>query len=121
MFKIMIDSGHIGPTYNAGAVKGYYESAIVWALHKKLVTELEKYNCQIDVTRPSINTDMDVYPRGVKAKGYDLFLSLHTNWCGTESVNRTDVYVPKENTGFLWVNKTNGMTAFYGIRTISFQ
>lgn len=99
MFKIMIDSGHIGPTYNAGAVKGYYESAIVWALHKKLVAELKKYNCQVDATRPSINTDMDVYPRGVKAKGYDLFLSLHTNWCGTESVNRTDVYVPKENTG----------------------
>lgn len=99
MFKIMIDSGHIGPTYNAGAVRGYYESAIVWALHKKLVTELKKYDCQVDVTRPSINTNMDVYPRGTKAKGYNLFLSLHTNWCGTESVNRTDVYVPKENTG----------------------
>ena len=40
MFKIMIDSGHIGPTYNAGAVKGYYESAIVWALHKSWLQSL---------------------------------------------------------------------------------
>lgn len=81
--KIMLDAGHVG-YYNryVGKFNGgyYYESQMSWRLHNFLKNYLLKYNNVIvDTTRTSMWRDLDVYYRGYKAKGYDLFLSLHSN------------------------------------------
>ena len=81
--KIMIDAGHVG-YYNryVGKFDGgyYYESLMTWQLHKYLKKYLEEYNnIIVATTRTSLWRDMDVYDRGYKAKGCDLFLSLHSN------------------------------------------
>ena len=81
--KVMIDAGHVG-YYNryVGKFDGgyYYESLMTWQLHKYLKKYLREYNNVIvATTRTSLWKDMDVYARGYKAKGCDLFLSLHSN------------------------------------------
>lgn len=53
-----------------------------WALHLKLKAELEKYGFEVGTTRPDRFTDLEVYARGAKARGYDMFLSLHSNAAG---------------------------------------
>lgn len=96
--RICLDAGHTGGKYNRSpVVKGYYESAMVWALHLKLKEKLERRGFEVKTTRPSIDTAMDVYERGRAAKGCDLFLSLHSNACGTESVDYPVVYRAYDN------------------------
>lgn len=82
---VVIDPGHVGSTYNAGVVKGYYESAAVWKLSQYEKAALEKYGIKVIITKNNINDDIPLYNRGqiaVKnAKGYDavVFESNHTN------------------------------------------
>ena len=96
--KVCLDAGHIGPTYNQSpVVKTYYESAMVWALHLKLKAALEKRGFEVNTTRAAIDAPMEVYARGAAAKGCDVFLSLHSNACGTESVDYPVVYRAYDN------------------------
>ncbi len=96
--KVCLDAGHVGSTYNQSpVVKGYYESAMVWKLHLKLKAELEARGFEVVTTRATIDTPMDVYARGAAAKGCDIFLSLHSNACGTESVDYPVVYRAYDN------------------------
>ena len=91
--RICLDSGHVGSRYNQSpVVKTYYESAAMWSLHLKLKTALEALGFEVVTTRASIDTKMDVYDRGAASKGCDVFLSLHSNACGTESVDYPVVY-----------------------------
>lgn len=82
---VVIDPGHVGSTYNAGAVKGYYESMAVWKLSQYEKTALESYGIKVIITKKNINDSIPLYDRGqiaVKnAKGYDevVFESNHTN------------------------------------------
>ena len=82
---VVIDPGHVGSTYNAGAVKGYYESAAVWKLSQYEKAALEKYGIKVVITKNNINDDIPLYNRGQIAvknsKGYDavVFESNHTN------------------------------------------
>ena len=78
----MLDAGHYGK-YNQGAVPEYWESEMSWQLHLLLKAELEKYGFIVGTTRTNQVADMEVYTRGTKAKGYDMFLSLHSNATGT--------------------------------------
>lgn len=95
---ICLDAGHIGSKYNQSpVVKTYYESAMVWALHLKLKAQLEARGFQVITTRASIDTDLGVYERGTASKGCDVFLSLHSNACGTESVDYPVVYRAYDN------------------------
>lgn len=82
MIKIMIDAGHYGK-YNQGVIPEYWESVMSWQLHLLLKAELEKYGFIVGTTRSNQVADMEVYTRGTKAKGYDMFLSLHSNATGT--------------------------------------
>lgn len=87
---VVIDPGHTGSTYNAGAVKGYYESAAVFELSCYEKEALEAYGMDVILTR-SLNEDPGLYSRGQMAvtKGreggrtgqYDavVFESNHTN------------------------------------------
>ena len=91
--RICLDAGHVGSRYNQSpVVKTYYESAAMWSLHLKLKTALEALGFEVVTTRASIDTKMDVYDRGAASKGCDVFLSLHSNACGTESVDYPVVY-----------------------------
>ena len=96
--KVCLDAGHTGSKYNQSpVVKSYYESAMVWALHLKLKVQLEARGFEVITTRPSTDTVMEVYDRGAAAKGCDVFLSLHSNACGTESVDYPVVYRAHDN------------------------
>lgn len=88
MAKIMIDSGHTGSKWNAGAVKGYYESAVMWKLHNYLYDELAALGFSVGRTRKTIDTELDVTARGKMAKGYDCLISLHSNSADDSSVRR---------------------------------
>lgn len=96
--KICLDAGHVGSKYNQSpVVKTYYESAMVWSLHLKLKTQLEARGFQVVTTRANIDTDLGVYERGTASKGCDVFISLHSNACSTESVDYPVVYRAYDN------------------------
>jgi N-acetylmuramoyl-L-alanine amidase len=96
--KICLDAGHVGSKYNQSpVVKTYYESAMVWKLHLKLKAELETRGFEVITTRADIDTDLGVYKRGAASKGCDVFISLHSNACSTESVDYPVVYRAYDN------------------------
>lgn len=96
--KICLDAGHVGSKYNQSpVVKTYYESAMVWSLHLKLKAQLEARGFQVITTRANIDTDLGVYERGTASKECDVFISLHSNACGTESVDYPVVYRAYDN------------------------
>lgn len=84
--KVMLDAGHYGYYNQSPAVRDYWESKMTWKLHLMLKEELEKYGITVGTTRKKQEADMALYDRGYASKGYDLFLSLHSNAVG-DSVN----------------------------------
>lgn len=96
--RICLDPGHAGSKYNAGAVSGYYESAIVWKLTMLEKEYLETMGIEVVLTRASMADDPDLYTRGMTAKGCDLFVSNHTDACSTPSVDRVSgIYLVSRN------------------------
>ena len=94
--KICIDAGHYG-FYNKSTVVSpiYWESKMTWKLHLLLKAALEGYaGVEVVTTRSEQTRDLEVYTRGTRAKGCDLFLSLHSNDCSTPSVDRAEVIYP---------------------------
>ena len=86
MAKVMIDPGHAGSYFNRSpAVPEYYESNMTWALSAKLKTALEKRGIGAALTRQSKDEDVELTERGRRAKGYDLFLSIHSNAAASET------------------------------------
>ena len=81
---VVIDPGHTGNTYNAGAVKGYYESKAVYDLRLYAKAALEKRGIDVILTRER-NQDPGLYERGQMAvkngRGYAnvVFESNHSN------------------------------------------
>lgn len=81
---VVIDPGHTGNTYNAGAVKGYYESKAVYDLSLYEKAALEKRGIDVIMTRER-NQDPGLYERGQmavkKGRGYAnvVFESNHSN------------------------------------------
>ena len=81
---VVIDPGHTGNTYNAGAVKGYYESKAVYDLSLYEKAALEKRGIDAILTRER-NQDPGLYERGQMAvkngRGYAnvVFESNHSN------------------------------------------
>ena len=96
MSKICIDAGHYGK-YNSGVVKGYYEAVQMWRLQELLAAELRKRGVTVVVTRSNQAADLSLISRGKKAKGCDLFLSLHSNAASTEGVDYPVAYVLRPN------------------------
>ena len=80
--KVMIDAGHYGYYNQSPAVKEYWESKMTWKLHLMLKEELEKYGIVVGTTRKNQESDMALYDRGYSSKGYDLFISVHSNAVG---------------------------------------
>lgn len=89
--KVMLDAGHYGYYNQSPAIKEYWESKMTWKLHLMLKEELEKYGIIVGTTRKKQEEDMALYDRGYASKGYDLFLSLHSNAVG-DNVNESVDY-----------------------------
>lgn len=84
--RIVLDPGH-GQYGNAGVIKPYYEGTQMFKLAHHLKDELEKYkDVTITITRKKVSDDPGLSVRGRMAKGYDLFLSLHSNAPGELSL-----------------------------------
>lgn len=81
--KICLDAGHYGKYNRSPAVKEYYESDMNWKLHNMLKKYLEEYGFEVIQTRANQATDLELTARGKKAKGCDLFLSIHSNAVGS--------------------------------------
>ena len=95
--KICLDAGHYGQYNQSPCNKNYYESDMTWDLHLKLKKYLEGYGVKVITTRNDQAKDLALASRGKKAKGCDLFISLHSNAVGShidESVDYPIVYVP---------------------------
>ncbi|MBQ8624140.1 MAG: N-acetylmuramoyl-L-alanine amidase [Oscillospiraceae bacterium] len=101
--KICLDAGHSGKYNQSPANKAYYESDMSWKLHLLLKKYLESYGMEVITTRKTQSQELSVTNRGKKAKGCDLFISLHSNAYPNGSVNEeTDypiVYVPLSGKG----------------------
>ena len=86
MTKIMLDAGHYGDYNRSPGFPAYWESHMTWKLCNLLAGELAKYGITVGRTRDVQKEDLELYYRGAKAKGYDMFISLHSNAVGS-SVN----------------------------------
>ena len=86
--KICLDAGHYGKYNRSPVIPQYFESDMVWKLHKYLQEELISYGFEVITTRQYQEKDLSLWNRGIKAKGCNLFLSIHSNACATESVDR---------------------------------
>lgn len=91
MASIMIDAGHYGKYNRSPAVTSYWESLMTWELHLYLKAELESMGVTVGTTRAVQANDLALMERGRKARGYDLFISLHSNAVGS-SVNESIDY-----------------------------
>ena len=91
MTKICLDAGHYSKYNQSPAVPKYYESDMAWKLHLKLKACLEDYGIEVITTRKNQNENLGLSARGKKAKGCDLFLSIHSNAAG-DKVNETVDY-----------------------------
>lgn len=85
---VCLDAGHYGKYNRSPVVPAYYESVMAWNLHNYLATELEAYGINVVKTRAAQDVDLALVSRGKASKGCDLFISLHSNACDTESVDR---------------------------------
>lgn len=98
--KIMLDPGHDTAKYNQGAAPGYWEGAQMWRLYQFLRTALERRGFIAAGTKSRCDQSVDVVTRGRMARGYDVFLSLHSNACADKSVDRpVGIYFVDDNCG----------------------
>ena len=75
--KVMIDPGHAPGNVNRGPT-GHYEYQSNWKVSNYLKAALTRCGIQADLTRKE-NEDPSLAARGRKARGYDLFISEHSN------------------------------------------
>lgn len=94
--KILLDAGHYGKFNQSPVVPEYWESDFTWKFHLLLKSELEEYGFTVDTTRDDKDVNLAVYDRGLLAKGYDLFLSLHSD-AFDETVDHVSVFGAYDN------------------------
>lgn len=99
--RIMLDPGHDKAKYNQSpVVPAYWEGARMWRLSQFLRTALEAKGFEVGCTKSKCDQAVDVVSRGRKAKGYDAFISLHSNACGDQAVDRpVGIYFVDDNCG----------------------
>lgn len=100
MMIITVDAGHYSKYNKSPVNSNYYEGDIVWDISEKLTSSLILKGVGVINTRNNKDKDLDLITRGKKSAGSDLFISIHTNACGTESVDRVEAIVlsPNNNT-----------------------
>lgn len=97
---VCLDAGHYGKYNRSPVAPAYYESVMNWALHNYLARELEARGIQVKKTRAAQAKDLALTARGRSSAGCDLFISIHSNACGTERVDRVEaIYLADDNCG----------------------
>lgn len=87
--KILLDPGHNKAKYNQSpVVPEYWEGARMWRLSQLLQLALVARGFVVGVTKSKCDQAVTVTQRGAMARGYDALISLHSNACGTPSVDR---------------------------------
>lgn len=79
IIKIMIDPGHYNYYNNSPVYAPYWESVMTWKLSNYLQAELRALGVHADLTKTSLDDNPSLNDRGFKSKGYDLFISMHSN------------------------------------------
>lgn len=98
--KIMLDPGHDKAKYNQGAAPGYWEGAQMWRLYQFLRPALESRGFIVAGTKSKCDQAVAVTTRGRMARGYDVFISLHSNACADPAVDRpVGIYFVDDNCG----------------------
>ena len=97
--KICLDAGHYGKYNPSPVVNGYYESEMNWKLHNLLKKYLEQYGIEVIQTRSNQATDLGLTNRGNKAKGCNLFLSIHSNASDNAATDAPLAIVPLNGKG----------------------
>lgn len=77
--RIMIDPGHYGHYNHSPVYSPYWESVMTWKLSNYLMEDLRELGVHADLTREDPEVDMGLNERGFEAKGYDFFISMHSN------------------------------------------
>lgn len=134
--KICIDAGHYGKINRSPVVKTYYEAEMNWKLHLLLKKYLEEYGVEVITTRSKQAVDLGLTARGKKAKGCDLFLSIHSNAYDPETLDYPLVIVSLDGksatlgqkladcitsvmgtkqAGKTWTRKKDGGGEWYGV------
>ena len=95
--KICLDAGHYGKYNRSPVVLGYYESDFTWNFTNYEKAELERQGFEVILTRSNKDKDLSLDKRGKMSKGCVLFISNHSNACGTESVDHPSIIIPRPN------------------------
>lgn len=121
--KICLDAGHYGKYNQSPANKKYWESEAMWKLVEYLKEELLTYqDTHVITTRSEQGKDMSLYSRGKRAKGYDLFISEHSNAVGSRVDNNVDYavvfrsYLNKNNADDLGMKLAEAVTETMGAK-----
>lgn len=88
--KIMLDAGHYGKYNRSPAVPAYYESDFTFKFVNMLKAALGAYGFTVGTTRKDQAKDLGLTNRGKAAKGYNLFISIHSNAVGSGVNNSVD-------------------------------
>lgn len=87
--RIMLDPGHDKARYNQSPVAPeYWEGARMWRLSQLLTLALVAKGFEVGCTKTKCDQAVSVTKRGSMARGYDALISLHSNACDSESVDR---------------------------------
>ncbi|MDE5570120.1 MAG: N-acetylmuramoyl-L-alanine amidase, partial [Ruminococcus sp.] len=79
IIKIMIDPGHYSYYNQSPVYAPYWESVMTWKLSNYLQEELQAVGIHADLTKDSLDEDPSLNDRGFSSKGYDFFISIHSN------------------------------------------
>lgn len=79
VIKVMIDPGHYSYYNQSPVYSPYWESVMTWKLSNYLQEELQAFGVHADLTKDSLDEDPSLNDRGFSSKGYDFFISMHSN------------------------------------------
>jgi len=89
--KICIDPGHYAGYNPYPPFPQYSEGTQMWKLANYLKPRLEKCGIEVIMTKDSVEKNPGLTTRGKKARGCDMFISLHSNAVGKGVSNVTGV------------------------------
>lgn len=93
IIKIMIDPGHFDHYNRSPVYSPYWESIMTWKLSNYLREELQALGVHADLTKDSLEEDPSLNDRGFSSKGYDFFISMHSNAGAYESMDQPLAFV----------------------------
>lgn len=113
-FKVCLDAGHYGKYNQSPVFSSYYESDMTWKLHNYLAEELKSWGIEVIKTRTSQAKDLALVSRGYKAKGCDLFISIHSNAASNSTAKYVAVINMRSNARETYDNKSQAFAKVIG-------